>query len=97
MRTVKTPVEIERITEPDVITVHTTFKTDKTYEVEIFPTKSPNNKTKISGTYTVEGDVLTTVQSNNSTTQSTLKFEKDFMIATLSSPESAIGYYKRIN
>lgn len=98
MGMVKTPVEIERITESDLMTGHLTFRPDKTFDGEIVYPKSPDRNTKVSGTYTVENDVLTiTNRSNNSTTKSTLKFEKDFMIGMPLNPEGFIAYYKRIN
>jgi hypothetical protein len=98
MGMVKTLVEIERITESDTMTGHLTFKPDKTFDGEIVYPKSPDRNTKVSDTYSVENGVLTiTNRSNNSTTKSTLKFEKDFMIGMPLNPEGFIAYYKRIN
>ncbi len=94
----KTPVEIERITESELMTGILTFKSDKTFDGEVIYPKSPDKNTKVFGTYSVENGILTiSNQANNSTTKSTLKFEKDFMIATPLNSEGFIGYFKRIN
>jgi hypothetical protein len=98
MGMVKTPVEIERVTESDLMTGHLTFKPDKTFDGEVIYPKSPDKNTKVFGTYLVENGILTVSnQANNSTTKSTLKFEKDFMIGTPLNPEGFIAYWKRIN
>jgi len=98
MGMVKTPVEIERVTESDLMTGNLTFKSDKTFDGEVIYPKSPDKNTKVSGTYSVENGILTiSNKANNSTTKSTLKFEMDFMIGTPLNPEGFIAYYKRIN
>ena len=98
MGMVKTPVEIERVTESDLMTGQLNFKPDKTFDGEVIYPKSPDKNTKVSGTYSVENGILTiSNQANNSTTKSTLKFEKDFMIGTPINPEGFIAYYKRVN
>ncbi len=98
MGMVKTPVEIERVTESDLMTGQLNFKPDKTFDGEVIYPKSPDKNTKVSGIYTIENGILTiSNRANNSTTKSTFKFEKDFMIATPINPEGFIAYYKRIN
>lgn len=98
MGMVKTPVEIERVTESELMTGQLNFKPDKTFDGEVVYPKSPDKNTKISGTYTIENGILTiSNRANNSMTKSTLKFEKDFMIVTPVNPEGFIAYYKRIN
>ncbi|HLM61875.1 MAG TPA: lipocalin family protein [Pyrinomonadaceae bacterium] len=98
MGMVKTPFPIEEVTESDLMTGQITFKPDKTFDGEVVYPKSPDKNTKVFGTYTVEGDILTVSnQANNSTTKSTLKFEKDFMVGTPLNPEGFIAYWKRIN
>lgn len=98
MEMVKTPVEIERVTESELMKGQLNFKPDKTFDGEVVYPKSPDKNTKVSGTYTVENDILTIFnQTNASMTKSTLKFEKDFMIATPINPEGFTAYYKRIN
>ena len=75
-----------------------TFKEDKTFDGEIVYPKMPEKNMKVSGTYAVENETLTiNNKTNNSTTTSVLKFEKDFMVATPVSPSGFIAYYKRIN
>jgi hypothetical protein len=94
----KKPFPIDKITETDLMGGSLTFKPDKTFDGEIAYPKMPDKNLKVSGTYTVENEILTiNNQTNNSTTQSTLKFEKDFMIATLLNPDGFIMYYKRLN
>lgn len=98
MGMVKKTFPIEQVTESDLMTGHITFKADKTFDGEVIYPKSPDKNTKVLGTYTVEGDILTiSNQGNNSTTKSNLKFEKDFMIGTPQNPEGFIAYWKRIN
>lgn len=93
----KTPFPIEQVTESDLMRGNITFKSDKTFDGEVIYPKSPDKNTKVFGTYTIGNDVLTVSnQANNSTTKSTLKFEKDFMIGTPLNPEGFIAYWKRI-
>jgi len=98
MRTEKKPLEVERVTESERMTGRFTFRPDNTFDGEVTYPKSPEINTKLSGTYAVEDGILTMFnQTNSSTTKSTLKFEKDFMIAKQLNPEGLIAYYKRIN
>src|SRR5688572_11322306 len=85
---------LEKMTESDMIGGHMTFKEDKTFEGEVAYPKMPDKNLKVSGTYSVEGATLTIDnQANNSTTKSTLRFDKDFMIATPETPGALIAYY----
>ena len=94
----KKPFPIEKITETDLMSGNFNFKPDKTFDGEIIYPKMPDKSLKVSGTYAVENGILTiNNQTNNSTTQSTLKFEKDFMIATPLNPDGFTMYYKRLN
>jgi hypothetical protein len=93
----KEPFPIEKITESDMIGGHMTFKEDKTFEGEVVYPKMPDKNLKVSGTYSVEGQMLTVNNhANNSTTKSTLTFEQDFMIGTPETQGAFIAYYKRI-
>lgn len=93
----KKPFDIEKITETDMIGGRMTFKPDNTFDGEVTYTKYPDKNVKAFGTYTIEGEILTiTNQGNNSTTKSTFRFEKDFLIAKPLNPEASIMYYKRI-
>ena len=94
----KTPFPIEKVTETDLIGGSLNFKPDKTFDGEVTYPKIPDKNMKVFGTYTIENDVLTIKnQTNNSTTKSTLKFEKDFMVATPLNTDGFIAYYKRLN
>jgi hypothetical protein len=94
----KQPFPLEKITETDLMGGSLNFKPDKTFDGEITYPKMPDKNLKVSGTYAVENGILTiNNQTNNSTTQSTLKFEKDFMIATPLNPDGFIMYLKRLN
>jgi len=94
----KTPFPIEKVTETDLIGGSLNFKPDKTFDGEVTYPKIPDKNMKVFGTYTIENDVLTIKnQTNNSTTKSTLKFEKDFMVATSLNTDGFIAYYKRLN
>ena len=94
----KTLFSIEKVTETDLMDGSLTFKTDKTFDGEVNYPKTPDKNMKIFGTYMIENDILIiNNETNNSTTKSTLKFEKDFMIATPLSPNGFIAYYKRLN
>lgn len=92
----KEPFPLDKITETDLIGGSMTFKDDKTFEGEVVYPKMPEKNLKVSGTYSVEGEILTVNnQANNSTTKSTLRFERDFMIATPETSGAFIAYYKR--
>jgi len=94
----KTPFPIEKVTETDLIGGSLNFKPDKTFDGEVTYPKIPDKNMKVFGTYTIENDVLTIKnQTNNSTSKSTLKFEKDFMVATPLNTDGLIAYYKRLN
>ncbi len=94
----KTPFPIEKVTETDLIGGSLNFKPDKTFDGEVTYPKIPDKNMKVFGTYTIENDVLTIKnQTNNSTSKSTLKFEKDFMVATSLNTDGFIAYYKRLN
>lgn len=94
----KKPFPVEKVTETDLIGGNLNFKPDKTFEGEVTYPKMPDKNLKISGSYSVENEILTiNNQTNNSTTKSTLKFEKDFLVATPLNPDGFIMYYKRLN
>ena len=94
----KKPFPIEKITETDLISGTLNFKSDKTFDGEVTYPKMPDKNLRVSGTYTIENGILTiNNQTNNSTTQSTLKFEKDFMIVVPLNTDGFIMYYKRLN
>lgn len=94
----KQPFPLDKITETDLMGGSLNFKPDKTFDGEITYPKMPDKNVKFTGTYAVENGILTiNNQTNNSTTQSTLKFEKDFMIATPLNPDGFIMYLKRLN
>jgi hypothetical protein len=94
----KKPFPIDKITKTDLIGGSLNFKSDKTFDGEVTYPKMPDKNMKISGTYAIEGEILTiNNQTNNSTTKSTLKFEKDFLIATPLNSDGFITYYKRLN
>jgi len=91
----KEPFPLDEITETDLIGGSMIFKEDKTFEGEVVYPKMPEKNLKVSGTYSVEGETLTVNnQANNSITKSTLRFERDFMIATPETPGGLIAYYK---
>ncbi len=88
---------IEKITESEMIGGHMTFKEDETFEGEVVYPKTPDKNMKVSGTYSVEGQMLTVNnRTNNSTTKSILRFERDLMIASPETKGAFIAYYKRI-
>lgn len=94
----KEPFPIDNVTETDMIGGSMTFKEDRTFEGEVVYPKMTEKNLKVSGTYSVENATLTVnSKANNSTTRSTLKFERDFMIATPETPGAFIAYYKRAN
>ena len=94
----KKPFPIEEVTENDLISGRMNFKPDKTFDGEVTYPKMPDKNLKVSGSYTIENEILTiNNRTNNSATKSTLKFEKDFMIATPLNPDGFIAYYKRVN
>lgn len=94
----KKPFPIDKITETNLISGSLTFNPDKTFDGEITYPKMPDKNLKVSGTYKVENETLTiNNQTNNSVTESTFRFEKDFMIATPLNPDGFIMYYKRLN
>lgn len=92
----KKPFPIDKITESDLMGGSLTFKSDNTFDGEITYPKMPDKNLKISGTYKVEKETLTiNNQINKSINESTLRFEKDFMIAIPLNPDGFIAYYKR--
>ena len=97
MQMVKTPVAVEQITESNALTGRLNFKADQTFDGEIIYPSSPAKNLRVSGTYRFENGVLTIAnQTNNSVTESTVKFEKDLMIAAPLNPVGLIMYLKRI-
>ena len=97
MGMLKTPFDIDKITETDLMGGTMVFKTDGTFEGEVNYPRSPEHNIAILGTYQVENGILTiNNHTNNSTTKSKIKFEKNFMILTPLNPEGLIAYYRRI-
>ena len=94
----KKPFPIEKITESTLIGGKIIFKPDGTFEGEVIYPKTPERNLKVDGTYAVENGIITiNNRANNSTIQSTLRFEKDFMIQTPMHPDGFTAYYKRLN
>jgi Lipocalin-like domain len=92
------PFPIEKVTESDLMRGTLTFNDDGTFEGDIVYPQMPDKNLKVSGTYSVNGSALTiTNRSNGSTTESTLAFEGDFMIATPVNTTGSIAYYKRLD
>lgn len=94
----KKPFPIDKITETDLMGGSLTFKPDKTFDGEITYPKKPENNLKVFGTYKIENEIITiSNQTNSPTTESKMRFEKDFMILTPLNPDGFIAYYKRLN
>lgn len=92
----KKPFPIEEVTQTDLMGGRLNFKPDKTFDGDVTYPKMPENNLKVFGTYKIENDIITiSNQANNSTTESKIKFEKDFMILTPLNPGGFIAYYKR--
>jgi len=99
MGMVKARVSIDLFTtEPKFIGGGMVFNSDNSFSGEVMYPRSPEKNMKVSGTYGFEDGILTiNNRANNSTTQSRVEFEKDFMIATPLDPDGFTSYYKRSN
>ncbi|MGB7210720.1 MAG: hypothetical protein WBD27_18845 [Pyrinomonadaceae bacterium] len=98
MGMLKTPIDIEKVTETDFMSGFMNFKADGTFEGEISYPKFPDKTVRASGTYLVENDIITISNpGNNSVTKSTIRFEKDFLIFTPLNPEGFTAYYKPLD
>jgi len=94
----KKPFPIDEVTETSLMGGSLNFKPDKTFDGEVTYPQTPDKNLKVYGSYTIENEFLTiSNQINNSTTKSTVRFEKDFMVVTPLNPEAFIAYYKRLN
>lgn len=94
----KKPFPIEEVTETDLMGGSLNFKPDKTFDGEVIYPKKPENNLKVFGTYKIENEIITiSNQINSSTTESKIRFEKDFMILTPLKPDGFIAYYKRLD
>ncbi len=94
----KTPIDLDKIKENDLIGGFMNFKDDGTFEGEVNYPKFPDKTIKVSGTYSVENGVITISNpGNNSATKSKIRFEKDFLILTPSSPDGFTAYYKSLS
>lgn len=95
----KTPVEVDKVPQDGKIGGTMDFKSDKTYESKITVPGIFDEGIKTSGTYKVEGDILTTTnKENTSTTKSKIRFEKDYLIiSSTDASDTSTMYYKRVN
>ena len=94
----KSPVPVDNLPASKLASGRMEFKGDGTFEGQVSMPGVPEG-TPMSGTYQVEGDVITLNNSQNkSTTKSKVRFEKDYVVLKplTPGPFSYSMYYKRV-
>lgn len=91
----RSPIDLEKVVENELIGGSMTFKPDGTFNAEINYPKFPDKTVRTSGTYSIENETVSISNAgNDSTTKSTFRFEKGFLIITPENPEGFTAYLK---